>query len=63
MSKDVIKTVKVKLLKDHQHGKTRYSAGMEIEVREHDANFLKNLKIVEDFKTSTAVTQKLAEDK
>ena len=60
MSKDVIKTVKVKLLKDHQHGQMRYSEGMEIEVPEHDADWLKNLKIAEDAKTATV---KPAEDK
>lgn len=61
MSKDAIKTVKVKLLKDHQHGKMRYSAGMEIDVPEHDADWLKNLKIAEDAKASVAVAKSVEE--
>jgi hypothetical protein len=60
VSKEEAKTVKVKLLKDHQHGKMRHSAGMEIDVPEHDATWLKNLKIAEDVKTATV---KPAEDK
>lgn len=60
MSKETAKTVKVKLLKDHQHGKMRYSAGMEVELPEHDAQWLKNLEIAEDVK---AATVKPAEDK
>ena len=62
MSKDEIKTVKVKLLKDHQHGQMRHSAGMEIEVPEHDAEWLKNLKIAEDVRAS-AVAAKPVEEK
>ena len=62
MSKDEIKIVKVKLLKDHQHGQMRYSAGMEIEVPEHDAEWLKNLKIAEDAKASVAAA-KFVEEK
>lgn len=59
-----VKTVKVKLLKDHQHGEMRYSAGMEIDIPELDAKWLKNLKIAEDVKTSTAVTtNKTVEEK
>lgn len=62
MSKDAIKTVKVKLLKDHQHGKMRHSAGMEIEVPQQDAEWLKNLKIAEDAQASVAAA-KLVEEK
>lgn len=61
MSKDEIKTVKVKLLKDHQHGKMRYSEGMEIEVPEHDAEWLKNLKIAEDTKASVSAAKPVEE--
>lgn len=63
MSKDEIKTIKVKLLKDHQHGKMRYSAGMEIDVPEHDADWLKNLKIAEKVKAAAATQTKTAEEK
>ncbi len=63
MSKDAIKTVKVKLLKDHQHGKMRYSAGMEIEVPGHDAEWLKNLKIAEDVKSTVVTPTKTVEEK
>ena len=43
-----LKTVKVKLLKAHKHAGMQYSEGAEIEVPEHDAAWLKNLKIAED---------------
>ena len=62
MSEKTVKTAKVKLLKDHKHGEMRYSAGMEIEVPEHDAEWLKNLKIAEDVKAS-AVAAKPVEEK
>ena len=39
------KMVRVKLLKTHQHGEAVYQAGIEIEVPEHTAQWLKNLKI------------------
>ncbi len=61
MSKDEIKTVKVKLLKDHQHGQMRHSEGMEIEVPEHDAEWLKNLKIAEDTKASVSAAKSVEE--
>lgn len=57
------KTVKVKLLKAHQHAGMTYDAGMEIEVPEHDATWLKNLKIAEDVKASFTATAKPVEDK
>jgi hypothetical protein len=63
VSKEETKTVKVKLLKDHQHGKMRHSTGMEIEVPELDAKWLINLKVAEEVKTSAATTQKPTEDK
>lgn len=59
---EAIKTVKVKLLKRHKHSGMSYSAGMEIEVPEHDAKWLKNKNIAEDVKTS-ATPLKLSEDK
>ena len=62
MSEKTVKTAKVKLLKDHKHVEMRYSAGMEIELPEHDAQWLKNLKVAEDIKTSAMVT-KPTEDK
>lgn len=43
-----VKTVKVKLLADHTHANMAYSAGMEIDVPEADAKWLKDLKIAED---------------
>ncbi len=43
-----VKTVKVKLLKAHNHAGMPYSEGAEIEVPEHDATWLKNLNIAED---------------
>lgn len=58
-----VKTVKVKLLKPHHHAGMKYDADMEIEVPEHDANWLKNLDIAEDVKTSTAALVKPTEDK
>ena len=63
MSEEAIKTVKVKLLKDHQHGKMRYSAGMEIDVPEHDADWLKNLKIAEGVKATALTPTKTVEEK
>lgn len=57
------KTVKVKLLKAHQHAGMAYDTGMEIEVPEHDATWLKNLGIVDDGKVSTTATPKPVEDK
>lgn len=62
MEKNEVKTVKVKLLKAHEHAGMPYSEGMEVEVPEHDANWLKNLKIAEDVKASTAST-KVVEEK
>lgn len=62
-AKDAEKTVKVKLLKDHQHGQMRYSAGMEIEVPEHDATWLINVEVAEEVKTTVATTSKPIEDK
>lgn len=43
-----VKTVKVKLLADHKHAGMQYSAGAEIILPEHDANWLKNLSLAED---------------
>ena len=61
---DKIKTVKVKLLKAHKHAGMQYSEGVEIDVPEHDATWLKNLKIAEDAKASTTVsTTKKVEEK
>ena len=61
---DKIKTVKVKLLKAHKHAGMQYSEGVEIDVPEHDATWLKNLKIAEDAKASTTVsTTKTVEEK
>ena len=61
---DKIKTVKVKLLKEHKHAGMQYSEGVEIDVPEHDATWLKNLKIAEDAKASTTVsTTKTVEEK
>ena len=58
------KTVKVKLLKQHLHAGMQYSKGAEIDVPEHDATWLKNLKIAEDAKASTTVsTTKKVEEK
>lgn len=57
-----VKTIKVKLLADHQHAGMKYSAGVELELPEHDAAWLKNLKIAEDVKVSTS-TAKTVEDK
>lgn len=62
MSANDNKPVKVKLLQAHNHAGMPYSEGMEIEVPTHDAEWLKNLKIAEDVKTSTAIT-KTAEEK
>ena len=56
MSEKEIKTVKIKLLADHQHAGMKYSAGAEITLPEHDANWLKNLNIAEDVKAPTAVS-------
>lgn len=61
MSANPVKTVKVKLLKTHNHAGMAYSEGMEIEVPEHDADWLKNLKIAEDVKTSTAAMKTVEE--
>ena len=47
---------------DVDFNEMRYSAGMEIELPEHDAQWLKNLKVAEDIKTSAMVT-KPTEDK
>lgn len=62
MSANDNKSVKVKLLQAHNHAGMPYREGMEIEVPTHDAEWLKNLKIAEDVKTSTAIT-KTAEEK
>ena len=59
-----VKTVKVKLLKPHKHAGTQYNEGVEIILPEHDATWLKNLKIAEDAKASTTVsTTKTVEEK
>ena len=61
-----LKTVKVKLLKAHKHAGMQYSEGAEIEVPEHDAAWLKNLKIAEDVgvtPTVSAQTTKKVEEK
>lgn len=64
MEKNEVKIIKVKLLKPHHHSGISYSEGTEIEVLEHDANWLKNLKIAEEVKTSTATpVTKTIEDK
>ncbi|MBP8005348.1 MAG: hypothetical protein KAZ18_00370 [Acinetobacter sp.] len=55
------KTVKVKLLKPHKHAGMHYNTGMEIDVPEHDAEWLKNLKIAEDAKPSTVNATKTVE--
>ena len=63
---DVSKNVFTDLRKvdeyDVDFNEMRYSAGMEIELPEHDAQWLKNLKVAEDIKTSAMVT-KPTEDK
>lgn len=61
MSSNEVKTIKVKLLKAHNHAGMAYSEGMEIAVPEHDAAWLKNLKIAEDAKASTASTKTVEE--
>lgn len=53
-----VKTVKVKLLADHTHADMTYTTGMEIEVPEADADWLKNLKIAEDVVTTKTATTK-----
>lgn len=60
-----IKTVKVKLKADHEHGGMKYSAGAEIVLPEHDAVWLKNLKIAEEIETTAAITPsvKIVEEK
>ncbi|WP_314338863.1 hypothetical protein [Acinetobacter guillouiae] len=60
--KSEAKTVKVKLTQPHRHAGMQYDSGMEIDVMEHDANWLKNLKIAEDVK-NTSVIPKTAEEK
>lgn len=50
--KNEVKTIKVKLLKPHQHADKKYDAGDDIEVSELDAKWLKKLNIAEDVKTS-----------
>lgn len=58
-----MKTVKVKLVKPHTHKGMKYDMGFELELPEHDATWLKNLKIAEDVKTSAPVSAKAAEEK
>lgn len=53
-----VKTVKVKLLAYHTHADMAYTAGMEIEIPEADADWLKNLKIAEDVVTTKTATTK-----
>ncbi len=62
MEKAEVRTIKVKLLQAHNHAGMPYSAGAEILVPEHDADWLKSLKYAEDVKTSTAST-KVVEEK
>lgn len=61
MDKTEVKTVKVKLLQPHNHAGMQYSKDMEIEVPVHDAEWLKNLKVAEDVKASTATTKPVEE--
>ncbi|MCU4601861.1 DUF7210 family protein [Acinetobacter ursingii] len=63
MSEKTVKTVKVKLLKPHTHGGMKYDTGFELELPEHDANWLKNLTIAEDIKTSAVVAKTTVEEK
>ncbi|MEX5365700.1 hypothetical protein WCE00_01805 [Acinetobacter haemolyticus] len=58
-----MKTVKVKFLKAHKHAGMQYSEGIEVDVPEHDANWLKNLKIAEDAKAPTAPATKVTAEK
>ncbi|RKG30284.1 hypothetical protein D7V21_16205 [Acinetobacter guerrae] len=59
-----VKTVKLKLLADHTHANMAYSAGMEIEVPEADAKWLKDLKIAEySAVNKPAVTKPTVEEK
>lgn len=63
MTKEPQKMVKVKLLKNHQHGQMKYSKGMEIDIPEHDAIWLKNLEIAEDLAKNSATPSKPVEEK
>lgn len=60
MEEKEVKTVKVKLLKAHEHAGISYAEGMEISVLAHDAGWLESLKIIEkvteDSKTPLAKT-------
>lgn len=57
MSEKTAKTVKVKLLKPHTHNAMKYDVGFELELPQHDAQWLKNLKIAEDVKTTTPLAK------
>ncbi len=49
--------MKVKLLKAHTHGGVKYDEGMELDVSETDANWLKNLKIAVDANSKTTANK------
>lgn len=51
------KTVKVKLLKAHEHAGMQYGEGAEITVPEHDAQWLINLDVAEAVKAATTAPQ------
>ena len=68
MEEKEVKTVKVKLLKAHEHAGISYAEGMEISVLAHDAGWLESLKIIEkvteDLKAPLAkTTSKAVEEK
>ena len=54
--KTEIKTVKVKLLKAHEHAGMQYGEGAEITVPEIDAVWLINMGVVADPKATTQTT-------
>jgi len=60
--KTEVKTVKVKLLKDHEHAGMQYGAGAEIQVSETDEAWLINMGVVANMETTTA-TKPLEEGK
>lgn len=45
--KNEAKTVKVKLIQPHRHAGMQYDSGMEIDVLEHDADWLINAAVAE----------------
>lgn len=67
MENQEVKTVKVKLLKPHEHAGIAYSSDMTLEVFEHDADWLISLeiaeKLAEELKAPLAKTTKAPEEK